>query len=566
MTVVSVGAPVRTKGRWIGPAERPLFGWVTTPADGVSRGAALILPPLGYEYATTHRTLRTIAESLASAGWTALRLDYDGTGDSAGDQWDAERFAAWRHSVGFGVDELRRMGHEDVTVIGIRLGATLALLEGQRVRASRLVAWAPVVSGRRYVRELRVLGSVVEASSKRPDPDGAISLGGFLFDAETLRDLGAVDLEKLEETPAAAVLLIERPDQALPQGLAERLQDLDCDVDVRAIAGSERCLDEPAEYATVPRDIADQIVTWTTAASAHAPVTLAEPAPGDSTARIKWDGAEITEAPITLTARNLVGMVGTPDGEARATVVWANPGSETHIGPGRAWVEYSRALNRAGYRTIRLDSRGWGESPDADHGQAHPYDAHMADDLRAVAADLEARGWGPVVLAGLCAGAWMALDTARTTPLGGVIASNPQLYWEQGDPVEANIVTETHVRREGERMRIKQLAQFGVWSLLDVIGVRNQAGNVLHDINAQGTPTLLVFSKGDDGLEFLHDRIGRAFSRARHDGKLEVVELPGIDHGMHRLWLRHEVTDAILAFLATIANGRSNGREHPTRA
>ena len=106
------------------------------------------------------------------AGRTALRLDYDGTGDSAGEQWDADRVAAWRGSVAYGADELRNMGHHDITVVGLRLGATLALLEASSLGATRLVAWAPVVSGRRYVRELRMLGIAVEPSVARPEPGG----------------------------------------------------------------------------------------------------------------------------------------------------------------------------------------------------------------------------------------------------------------------------------------------------------------------------------------------------------------------------------------------------------
>jgi hypothetical protein len=173
----------------------------------------------------------------------------------------------------------------------------------------------------------------------------------------------------------------------------------------------------------------------------------------------------------------------------------------------------------------------------------------MAADLRDVVADVESRGWGPVVLAGLCAGAWMALDVARTIPLGAVIACNPQLYWQPGDPVEANIVTETHVRREAERGRIKRLGRFGIWSFLDAVGARGAAGRWLNDLANRGTPTLLLFAHSDDGLEYLEDRVGRSLARSRRAGRIEVAELPGIDHGMHRAWLRHEVVDAVLAFL-----------------
>jgi alpha-beta hydrolase superfamily lysophospholipase len=554
-------ADVRTTGRWFGPAERPLLGWVTSPASGYSAGGALILPPLGYEYVTTHRTLRTLAEELARAGWTALRLDYDGTGDSAGDQWDAGRVAAWRESAARGAEELRSMGFEEVSVIGLRFGATLALLEASRMRAARVVAWAPVASGRRYVRELRMLGIPVEPSAVCPDPDGAITVGGFVFDAGTLHDLGAIDLATLDASPEASLLVIGRPDGPSLNPLAERLRDIGSDVDVRASDGSQQCLDEPAEYATVPDAIVQEIVEWFPAVSSTPPVARdAADEVRRERAQILHEGIAISEVVTRFGSRDLVGIVGIEGSRpeaARATVIWANSGSETHIGPGRAWVEYSRTLNRAGFRTIRLDARGWGESPDDDLAPARPYDAHMADDLRAVVADVEARGWGPVVLAGLCAGAWMALDVARTTPLGGVIACNPQLYWQPGDPVEANIVTETHARREAERKRLKRLGRYGVWSILDALGARSPAARCLHDVSERGTPTLLLFGRGDDGLEYLEDRVGRGLDRSRRAGRIEVVELPSIDHGMHRVWLRHEVIDAMVSFLDPLVPARA---------
>ena len=148
----------------------------------------------------------------------------------------------------------------------------------------------------------------------------------------------------------------------------------------------------------------------------------------------------------------------------------------------------------------------------------------------------------------LSAGAWMALDVARTTQLGGVIACNAELYWQPGDIVEANIVTETHVRREGERGRIKRLERWQLWRALDVLGLRNPAARALDDVDERKTPTLLLFSPGDDGLEYLEDRLGPSLARWRR-GRIDVVELATIDHGMHRAWSRDEVTDAILEFL-----------------
>ena len=34
---------------WFGPDERPLFGWVHAPNDGMARGAAVLCPPMFLE-------------------------------------------------------------------------------------------------------------------------------------------------------------------------------------------------------------------------------------------------------------------------------------------------------------------------------------------------------------------------------------------------------------------------------------------------------------------------------------------------------------------------------------
>ena len=65
---------VETSGRWIGPPERPLMSWLSAPAGGGSEVGVVIVPPVGYEYWTAHRTLRTLAERLAAAGLPRIAL------------------------------------------------------------------------------------------------------------------------------------------------------------------------------------------------------------------------------------------------------------------------------------------------------------------------------------------------------------------------------------------------------------------------------------------------------------------------------------------------------------
>jgi hypothetical protein len=75
---------IETSGRWIGPAERPLLSWVTVPVGCLGAVGVVVVPTVGYEYWTSHRTMRTLAERLGAQGCVALRFDFDGTGDSPG--------------------------------------------------------------------------------------------------------------------------------------------------------------------------------------------------------------------------------------------------------------------------------------------------------------------------------------------------------------------------------------------------------------------------------------------------------------------------------------------------
>jgi pimeloyl-ACP methyl ester carboxylesterase len=233
-------------------------------------------------------------------------------------------------------------------------------------------------------------------------------------------------------------------------------------------------------------------------------------------------------------------------------VIWLNSGSEPHVGPGRAWVEYARALALRGRASLRLDFSGWGESPDRGHAPGRPYDPHGIEEAAAAVAALRGLGYERVVLAGLCAGAWVALRTVLEQDVTGVVALNPQLYWRPGDPVEA-LMRDTRTRRAAEREREARGGRLGVWTLLDRLGHRPWAGRWLDALAATGIPVLLCFAEGDDGLEYLRNRLGNRLARVTARGTITVVEIPDIDHSMHRAWLRERVVDAVEDFVGALA-------------
>lgn len=543
---------------WLGNPDRPLMGWVSHP-PAPSGDGVLIVPPIGYDYWTSQSALRHLADCLASAGAIALRIDYDGTGDSAGDQCDPDRMSHWAQSVRSGVAKLREMGARQVHVVGLRLGATLALLVGDGLDIDSIVAWAPIADGRRYARELRLLGYRIPDANGNAATSGSIVVAGSVFTGQTLADLSALSSRSLAARPARRVLLVGGLEGHQVEKFEPVLSELGSEVRVERNAGTELCLGLPAEYAQVPVELIGRIVTWLSA-DWRPSTSVTERSDGRSAVTFDSAGERITETVISLGDGELVGVLGEHSQQHvsdAGTVVWVNSGSESHVGPGRAWVEYSRALNAHGVRTVRLDCRGWGESPSGDFGLGRPYDPHMAADLRDAVRWLTGHSYGPVTLAGLCAGAWMSIKVAAEGGADRVVAINPQLYWRPGDPVEANILTETHVRRRSERSRIKRLGRFRLWTALDRVHVRHPASRWLRELRARSIPTLILFAEGDDGLEFVRDRLSRAWGEFVSGDSAHVLEIAQIDHGMQRHWLRPQVIEPVLRFVLEPTSGAS---------
>lgn len=137
---------------YLGGPDRRLFGIFHARNQAVpTRASVLLCNAFGREGVQLHRLYRVLAERLSRNGFAVLRFDYHGTGDSAGEDLDAD-VEAWRDDIRVAHAELtRRAAGDSVVWMGARLGATLAHQAAAGLGIERLVLLDPIGDGRDYL-------------------------------------------------------------------------------------------------------------------------------------------------------------------------------------------------------------------------------------------------------------------------------------------------------------------------------------------------------------------------------------------------------------------------------
>ena len=127
---------------YFGNSEQPLYGVSHSPTGNDFRHSAiLICNSIAHEYIRSHRALKQLADRLAEMGYYVLRFDYMGVGDSSGD-FDKTSLSDWQDNIKLASEELKAISGQDrVTVIGLRMGATLALLSSAQCNFNNIIMW-----------------------------------------------------------------------------------------------------------------------------------------------------------------------------------------------------------------------------------------------------------------------------------------------------------------------------------------------------------------------------------------------------------------------------------------
>ncbi len=258
---------------FFGPRSSQIFGAYHPPHSGSGPVHGVILCyPMGQEAIWSHRAFRLLSERFARAGLHALRFDYFGSGDSAGtsEEGDARR---WMDDIGFAIEEMRASQPvAGVSLVGLRLGATMAALVGAQCGdIENLVLWEPVLDGKEYVEEeLAGHQAWTQHLPKQSEPYSGSNddseIRGFPLTNAMRKSVAELDLLGLRKTPARRVLTIEREPTLSAKLLQRQLSQLNADLHYMQVPGREIWRWLP-DQAVVPRQTLECITEWLVGAS-----------------------------------------------------------------------------------------------------------------------------------------------------------------------------------------------------------------------------------------------------------------------------------------------------------
>ncbi|GAB3611861.1 hypothetical protein [Humibacter ginsengisoli] len=543
---------------WFGPDDRPLFGWFVYPESLRIRGAVVLCQPLAEEGNMAYRTFRRLSQRLASVGFLALRFDYDGTGDSAGSFEDPGRREAWLASVRHAVAAVRAWNAESVSIVGMRLGATLAYraaADGD-LDLDELVLWDPCAAGRTFLREWQLVHAPWLEGRQRA-PEGWVETPSYRFTpdaAAEVRGLAMTDPPEVA-TLARRTIVLTRPDrkvspvlrEALPTEQAAWMDAVDQDL----------LLDVPTLVAAVPSTTLQAVVDDLDSALPRTEVALQ---PRQRTCATWTEGGiRISEeAGWYGSRRDLFGMSTTAasgDG-ILPRVLTIGVAAERHLGEGRSWVRIGRQAAGTGFVSIRLDHSGVGDSATRPgHDDDEIYNEDWLGDIPDVARGLSEKARPDVIAVGLCSSGSSALEALGAGAVREAIVTNVVFTVDADTRLPAAWATFRRMPRWLTDLQVKhRRAATGLWRASSAVDPR-RAGlwHVRNSIRAGGEATLLV---GDDDVSqvtmnrFWTGTWGRVLRRS---GRFRMVHVPDADHSLRVSAGQDEVVQAVVRRLDAIA-------------
>jgi hypothetical protein len=566
---------------WLGKEGGATFVHLHLPRDQSEHRTTgiIILPALGHEYTHGYRALRALACAAAAAGFSVIRLDFRGTGNST-------------EASGFGIDTwledidrareflLKTIGLTGIVLVGVRASAFLVLESCQKEEG--IILWCPCSSGRSFMRELRVLQKLDASATGQP----VLESGGLVFDEPLRRCIEELKISD-KQSRIGHVLLVEKAGQHSGATLASVLRQ-------RAISMQDAMSDEFAtafrepHNTCIPLKFIETAVQWLSTRYCDVDGSRAFSREGPAVSTVLPSVfPEVTES--VLRIKTLFAIL-THTENSKSIVLMSNAGSAHHVGANRLYVSLARSLSEQGIDCLRYDLANLGDSVDLqtqfESGGINPtaeantpYPETAGRDIETMISWARQQGYSRILMAGLCAGAYAAFDKARQQDLSlpiELILMNPLTFqWHDGMsleiPSEYSTIQQTKAYQSASRdwQRWKRLftGDINYWLLIRHLFVSITIGFSVRSrefaqflrlrepprltqdllrIAASGSTLRFYFAEHDPGLEILRMAGERCLSALGKKNMLRIRTIKGADHTFKRVHERDQLIRAII--------------------
>lgn len=247
--------------------KNDLFGLLYfSPTISVKSTGIILCYPFGQEYIRSHRAFKLLSTRLYNKGFPVLRFDYYGTGDSGGEE-EAANLSLWQENIHSAINELKnRANLNSVVLIGLRLGASLALKTAtEREDITGIVLWDPIIKGEDFIRELtyRHHEWLKDLFPKHKHLSLQYESLGFLIPPRLNSDLKKLNLLEIEPIGNKRVLVVSSENEKENSLFFAHLKKKGVSGDFRHIPGIKPWIKyEGLEKTLVPAKLLEVIVNW----------------------------------------------------------------------------------------------------------------------------------------------------------------------------------------------------------------------------------------------------------------------------------------------------------------
>jgi pimeloyl-ACP methyl ester carboxylesterase len=266
----------------------------------------------------------------------------------------------------------------------------------------------------------------------------------------------------------------------------------------------------------------------------------------------------------------LFGVLTEPEGgpvRSLPTALFFDAGRINHVGPGRIWVEMARKLGREGFRSLRFDLGGIGDSPTRPgRTDLVEYPSEAVTDIGEVRRSISVDDETNFVLIGVCSGGYHAIESALAMPVRAICAINPVLaFYSPGDPSERNVesperggpsarLASSSTRRWAlsivrvglTRHALRRMPQ-GAWWVMNRIIVKAIPAKTIECVTALGVDVFVVAGLYETRRLLRGEQ--RTIRSLLTSGRLRIETIPRLEHSLFERTGREHVADVVFDYV-----------------